>query len=84
MEPLRVLHTVGIMDRGGMESRTMDIYRNIDKNLIQFDFLVRKNKKGHFNDEIFALGGRIISISQKNMKQYHQPHILSIVRQQFL
>lgn len=62
---MRVLHIVGSMDRGGVESRTMDIYRNIDRNSVQFDFLVRSNKKGHFDDEIISLGGKIIFVRRK-------------------
>ena len=42
---VRVLHVNFGMDRGGMESRIMDIYRKIDKMYVQFDFLENINKK---------------------------------------
>ena len=48
------------MDQGGTENFIMNIYRNIDKGKIQFDFLV--NRKGFFDDEIESLGGRIYII----------------------
>ena len=35
----------------------MDIYRNIDRNVIQFDFYSCSQEKGVFDDEIEALGG---------------------------
>lgn len=65
MSQLRVLNVVGKMNRGGMESRTMDIYRNIDKNKVQFDFLVRTFNKAHYDDEIISMGGRIIHVTRK-------------------
>lgn len=39
-KPTHVLHVLGVLNMGGAESRIMDIYRNIDRNVIQFDFLV--------------------------------------------
>ena len=38
--PVRVLHVFGRVGLGGAESRIMDLYRNIDRDRIQFDFLV--------------------------------------------
>ena len=56
---IRVLHVVTIMNRNGLENRIMDIYRNIDRDKVQFDFLVQRQEKGMFDDEINQLGGRI-------------------------
>lgn len=56
---IRVLHVVTIMNRNGLENRIMDIYRNIDRNKVQFDFLVQRKEKGMFDDEIKRLGGKI-------------------------
>lgn len=56
---IRILHVVSIMDRGGMESYIMNMYRNIDHTTMQFDFLVHHAKKGAFEDEIHALGGTV-------------------------
>lgn len=58
-EPIRVLHVVGRMDRGGIENFVMNIYRNIDRNKVQFDFLAHYGREAAFNDEIRAMGGRI-------------------------
>lgn len=41
---LGILHIVSSMNRGGLESFLMNIYRNIDRCTIQFDFLVHINK----------------------------------------
>ncbi len=37
----------------------MDIYRNIDRNQVQFDFYTCRSEKGYFDDEIISLGGKI-------------------------
>ena len=60
MEPVRVLHVVGRMDRGGIETMIMNVYRHIDRKRIQFDFLAHYGKPdADYNEEIRSLGGRI-------------------------
>lgn len=61
-QPIRILHIVGVMDQGGIETLLMNLYRNIDRSLIQFDFLTHSTKKGYFDDEIKSLGGNIYSV----------------------
>ena len=60
----RVLQVVGKMNVGGAEQLLMNVYRNIDKSKIQFDFLTfyDEGEQGYFDQEIIALGGRIINI----------------------
>lgn len=57
---IRVLHVVGGMQQGGTENFIMNIYRNIDRDKIQFDFLV--NRVGVFDEEIKKMGGNIYYI----------------------
>lgn len=38
--PIRILHVLGVLNMGGAESRIMDLYRHIDREQVQFDFLV--------------------------------------------
>ncbi len=60
MEPIRVLQVIGRMDRGGIETFLMNIYRSIDREKVQFDFLAHYGKEdADYNDEIRHLGGRI-------------------------
>lgn len=59
MYPKRVLQVVAIMNNGGAENMIMNYYRAIDRNKIQFDFLVHYSDKGFFDDEIRSLGGSI-------------------------
>ena len=61
---IRVLQVVTNMDRGGLESMLMNYYRHIDREKIQFDFLVHRQERAAFDDEIEALGGRIYRLSR--------------------
>lgn len=61
-EPIRVLQVVTLMERAGLESRLMDIYRNIDRSKIQFDFLTHRMEDGDYDDEIRSLGGVVYHI----------------------
>lgn len=45
------------MNRGGAETLIMNLYRNIDRSKVQFDFLTCK--EGVFDAEIVELGGKI-------------------------
>ena len=38
--PIRIAQIMGKMNSGGVESFILNYYRNIDKNKIQFDFIV--------------------------------------------
>lgn len=58
-QPIRVLQSVGAMNHGGIEHFVMNVYRKIDRNLVQFDFVERVNERSVFDDEIESLGGRI-------------------------
>lgn len=56
---IRVLHVVRNMNRGGAETLIMNLFRNIDRSKIMFDFLVQSEQKGDFEDEIISLGGKL-------------------------
>ena len=56
---IKVLQVVTILDRGGEETMIMNYYRNIDSSIIQFDFLVHRDEKGVYEDEIINRGGNI-------------------------
>ena len=59
MTPIRVLQVVTHMERGGLESMIMNYYRHIDREKVQFDFLVHRQERAAFDDEIESLSGRI-------------------------
>lgn len=55
----RVLHVLHSMNCGGAENLIMNIYRTIDREKVQFDFLVNFSGDMYFQREIDQLGGRI-------------------------
>ena len=59
MEQIRVLHVIGIMNRGGAEAMIMNLYREIDKTKIQFDFVENSDQQAAYDEEIRKLGGKI-------------------------
>ena len=58
-KPIRILHIVQKMEAGGTQAFLMNLYRNIDRDKIQFDFLVEYEEKEFYDDEIISLGGKI-------------------------
>jgi glycosyltransferase involved in cell wall biosynthesis len=60
-KPLRILHVVGGMDRGGTETWLMHVLRHIDRDRFQMDFLVYSDQHYAYTDEIQALGCQILS-----------------------
>ena len=64
--PVRILHIVTYMGRGGLETFLMNCYRSLDKSQFQFDFLVHRPFQADYDEEIRALGGRIYRIRPLN------------------
>jgi glycosyltransferase EpsF len=58
----RVLHIVSTMDRGGAETLLMNVYRNLDRCKLQFDFIVHRDDQGDYDNEIQKLGGKIYRV----------------------
>ncbi len=61
---IRVLLVVGKLHRAGQETTIMNIYRAIDREQIQFDFLVHTRKRCEYDPEVEALGGRIFHVEK--------------------
>lgn len=55
----RILQVVGIMNRGGVETMLMNHMRALDKDFVNFDFIVHTEAECDYDAEILALGGRI-------------------------
>ncbi|WP_066389211.1 glycosyltransferase family 1 protein [Neobacillus mesonae] len=75
MAPIRVLQVVGRMERAGLETLIMNIYRNIDRSKVQFDFLAHYGEEADYNEEIRSLGGRIFEmpvIKTTTKTNYHK------------
>lgn len=59
---IRILHVVGTMDLGGAETFIMNLYRTVDRNEIQFDFLCHNRIEAKYTDEILAMGGKMYMV----------------------
>ena len=68
--PTIVLHVVGRLDIGGAESRIMDLYRNIDRERVQFHFVQHTSDRCAFEEEVERLGGRVYHVPRFNVKNY--------------
>lgn len=81
-EAVRVLHVLGGTGLGGAESRIMDLYRQMDREEIQFDFLVHSSavkragddpsgrKPQFYDEEINNMGGRIYVLPKFKVYNY--------------
>ncbi|MCM1153974.1 MAG: glycosyltransferase family 1 protein [Roseburia sp.] len=81
-KPIRILHVLGGTGAGGAESRIMDLYRQMDKTEIQFDFLVHssavkragddvsKRTPQFFDEEIKSMGGHIYVLPKFRVYNY--------------
>lgn len=61
-QKIRIAHIMGKMVSGGVESVVINYYKNIDKEKIQFDFIVDKDSTYIPFDEIKNMGGRVILV----------------------
>ena len=57
---IRVLNVVdGMSIGGGIQSFIMNVYRNMDREKVQFDFLLHRHNEYTYEPEIRSMGGRI-------------------------
>ena len=80
---IRVLQIVTYMGRGGLETMLMNYYRNIDRQQVQFDFLVHRDFEADYDQEIRELGGKIYRMPRlvpwnrlyrKKLKEFFREH----------
>lgn len=65
---IRILHMIGSLNVGGSQTMIMNIYRKINRNEIQFDFIIDRPNELYFAEEIKELGGRIYILPTFNGK----------------
>ncbi|MCJ8007992.1 glycosyltransferase family 1 protein [Lederbergia wuyishanensis] len=77
-EPYRILHVFATLNCGGAETRIMDIYKQIDRNKIQFDFVAFTDGPYYYEKEIKELGGRIFIV--RNPRKSLIGHVLDLYK----
>lgn len=81
MKPIRVLHVVGSMDRGGVETWLMHVLRHIDRERFQMDFLVSTDQPAAYDAELLALGSRILRCPHPHRPIRYRKRFLEIIEQ---
>ena len=63
---MKILVVNNTMNIGGIESFLMNVYRNIDRTKYEFTFLTYNDFTYDYEEEIIALGGKILRITNPN------------------
>ena len=62
--PVRVLHLVGRMTCGGVQMRTLELCRRLDRDRFRFDFCALSGLAAELDEHARALGGRVHHLAQ--------------------
>lgn len=82
MEKIKVLHIITGMGTGGAEAFIMNMFRNIDSEKIEFDFLLR-SEENVYQKDIELLGGKVYNVppypkkfisNYKETKKFFEEH----------
>jgi glycosyltransferase involved in cell wall biosynthesis len=80
-KPIRILHVVGGMDRGGAETWLMHVLRQIDRDRFQMDFVTPTDQKYAYTDELQALGSRIFPCLSPEQPRLYGANFRRILRE---
>lgn len=58
-KPVRVLHIFAALDSGGVSNFVMNLYRELDREKVQFDFAMTSGERSLYDDEVKKRGGRV-------------------------
>jgi glycosyltransferase involved in cell wall biosynthesis len=80
-EPIRVLHVLGALNPGGVESWLLQVVRHIDRERFQLDFLVHTEQPAAYDAEIRALGSRILACPGPQRPWSYGPRLQRILQE---
>jgi glycosyltransferase involved in cell wall biosynthesis len=63
LRSIKILHVTGAMNRAGTETFLMNIFRNLCKDHVQFDFISYHSKEADYDNEITKMGGNIFRLA---------------------
>jgi len=78
--PVRILQVLGGMELGGAETWLMHVLRKIDREQFRIDFLVHAAEKCAYDDEVLALGSRLLRCPSPSLSLSYPRAFLRIVR----
>lgn len=56
---VRILQVIGSLEHGGSQSMIMQLYRNINREKMQFDFIINEKDGAFYKEEIEKMGGKV-------------------------
>lgn len=62
-QPIRVLQILGIVAGGGVEAVIMNYYEHINRERVQFDFVVHNDSPVDITDKVISRGGKVYKIT---------------------
>ena len=63
---MRILHVLGKLDRGGVETWLVQLLEHVDRSRYQMDFVVHTTNPGAYDEQIRRLGAKIIPCLHTN------------------
>jgi glycosyltransferase involved in cell wall biosynthesis len=78
---MRILHVLGKLDRGGVETWLVQVLRHIDREKYQMDFLVHTTDPGAYDDEVKALGAKIIPCLRPSSPALYAKNFFRILKE---
>ena len=78
---MRILHVLGKLDYGGVETWLVQVLRHIDRQKYQMDFLVHTTDRGLYDEEVRALGSRIVPCLSHTHPLQYAFNFLRVLRQ---
>ena len=79
---IRVLHVIGKMDRAGAETMLMNLYRNMDHSVIQFDFITFTEEEAKEKEIPVQIGKFMMSANGKSIISKEERGFIKIVAHQ--
>jgi hypothetical protein len=80
MKPLRILHVLGAMNRGGVETWLMHVLRHLDRERFQIDILVHTDRPAAYDSEVLALGSKILQCPYTNNPLLYARRFLQVIK----
>lgn len=62
MGPIRILHMIGSFNLGGSQTMVLNLYRAMDREKVQFDFVLDHPQERELADQAEKLGARIYTV----------------------
>ena len=78
--PIRVLHVVGSMNMGGVETWLMNVLRNVSRDELAFDFAVHRTEIAAYDEELLTLGANRYVCKWPNNPLVYARNFLRILR----